>query len=392
MALKSPADVVHLLRRRFDRQHREWLGAGAASQGWPLDIPLGLPSEQAALAQPDATRAWVRAWQEWHGEGSVHWTERRWRTLGTQRLPELLRLDSPRQLAWWNGAAERWDRAVLRHAQLVRRWPVLSPRLGPAFDALADYSESDFERLVAALTWFEAHPRSGLYLRQVPVAGLDTKWIEARQSLVGGLVAALQGLDAGGVDFHAVCGLLRLPGLVRLRMLDPELRRQVGGLGDLSAPVADLARLALTPAHVVIVENLQTGLALDDMPGTVVFMAMGYGADQLGCLPWVAGADCLYWGDLDTHGFAILHRARSVLPALRSFLMDEHTLLQHRLLWNEEPNQHPAQVLDRLVAGEAAVYRGLKEHTWGPSIRLEQERLPMDWVQGELQHALARRQ
>lgn len=386
--MKTPADVRQLLRRRFDRQHRAWLEAGPENQAWPLNIALGLPGEQAALAQLEATRAWVRTWQAWQGEGSVCWTERRWRTLGTQRLPELLRLDSPRQLAWWIGALERWDRAVLRHARLVQRWPALASRAAVAFDALADFSDSDVDRLFAALAWFEANPSSGLYLRQVPIPGLDTKWIETRQSLLCSLLGALRGGEAGSADIYALCGLRRVPGLVRLRVLDPALRQRTGGVGDLSAPVDELARLSLEPCHVLIVENLQTGLALEDMPGAVAFMALGYGVDQLGRLPWVGGAQCRYWGDIDTHGFAILNRARSVLPNLRSFLMDEHTLLRHRTLWSEEPSQHPAQVLERLHVGEAEVYRGLKQHSWGPSVRLEQERIALDWVACELQGAL----
>ncbi|MEX5748567.1 Wadjet anti-phage system protein JetD domain-containing protein [Massilia sp. X63] len=389
--MKTPAEVRQLLLRRFGRQHRTWLEAGAASQAWPLDIPLGLPGEQAALAQMAATHAWVRTWQAWNGEGTLCWTERRWRTLGTQRLPERLRLDNPRQLAWWIGELDRWDRAVLRHAQLVQRWPALAVHAATAFDALADFSDSDIDRLVAALAWFEANPRSGLYLRQVPIPGLDTKWIEARQGLLCGLISVLHGFEAGASDIHALCGLRRVPGLVRMRALDPALRQRIGGLGDLSAPVEELARLDLDPCHVLIVENLQTGLALEDLPGVVAFMALGYGVDQLGGLPWLGGAHCLYWGDIDTHGFAILNRARGVLPNLRSFLMDQDTLLQHRPLWSEEPSQHPAQELERLHASEAAVYRGLKQHAWGASIRLEQERVALDWVAGELQRALGAR-
>lgn len=37
-----------------------------------------------------------------------------------------------------------------------------------------------------------------------------------------------------------------------------------------------------------------------------------------------------YWGDLDTHGSAILDRLRAWLPQTRSFLMDRETLLDHR--------------------------------------------------------------
>jgi hypothetical protein len=44
----------------------------------------------------------------------------------------------------------------------------------------------------------------------------------------------------------------------------------------------------------------------------------------------VQEVDVHYWGDLDTHGFAILHSLRAWLPQTQSFLMDRQTLAEHR--------------------------------------------------------------
>ena len=55
--------------------------------------------------------------------------------------------------------------------------------------------------------------------------------------------------------------------------------------------------------------------------------------------------------------------------------MDEHTLLEHKDLWGEEPSQHAAQALPNLTPDEQHVYQGLKNHRWGKRIRLEQERI-----------------
>lgn len=84
------------------------------------------------------------------------------------------------------------------------------------------------------------------------------------------------------------------------------------------------------------------------------------------------------WGDLDTHGFAILHRARSYLPTLKSVLMDEDTLLSHKALWVDEKEQHPAAEWALLTAAEQVVYQGLKQQRWGQNVRLEQERIAWD--------------
>lgn len=73
-----------------------------ASQ-WPLEVPLGIPTEQAALRQVDGVRAWVSAWQGWQGVGTLSWCERRWKALGVQRLPEKLALRGPEDVALWIG-------------------------------------------------------------------------------------------------------------------------------------------------------------------------------------------------------------------------------------------------------------------------------------------------
>lgn len=373
--MKLPDDVRDWLRRRFDSRHRDWLADLAGDAAWPLDIALGIPSEQAAIERLDATRAWVAAWQGWHGAGELQWTQRRWRTLGTQRLPELLRVDSPRQVAEWLGEGERWERAARRQALLEQRWPVLKRRLGRLFAALAAYTDADVDRLVATLAWIERHPDSNLYLRQLPIPGLDTKWVEARKGVLAELLGHILARPGDTEDFHALCGLRRPSSLVRMRVLDPALRARLGGIGDMAVPADELARLTIAPRHVVVVENLQTGLALGDLSGTVAFMGLGYGVDVLAGLPWVRDADCIYWGDIDTHGLAILSRLRSRLPAVRSVLMDEATLLAHRAFWTQETSQHAAQDPSHLLSTERALYQALKGHALGPSVRLEQERI-----------------
>jgi hypothetical protein len=133
----------------------------------------------------------------------------------------------------------------------------------------------------------------------------------------------------------------------------------------------------------------QTGLAMSDMPGAVVFMRLGYNVDVLARFPWLARAKCIYWGDLDTHGFAILHRARSYVPALQSVLMDEDTLLQHKTLWVDESAQHPATELTLLTEQEQQLYQDLKQQRWGQNVRLEQERIDWATAWSVLQRALA---
>jgi hypothetical protein len=428
--MKLPDDVRQLLARRYDSRHRDWLAADAGTdQGaglcaganpydstgvdmgigtepdadaskqrdWPWTIALGIPTEAVAQRQVDAVRHWASAWRAWRGAGTLRWTERRWRVLGTQSLPESLTLESPLQAAAWIGELDRWTRAGQRQRQLVRRWPQLAPRLPSVFAMLADYDEDDYQRLQLVLEWLAAHPASGLYPRQIPVAGVDTKWMETRKGTLGALAAGLlpaaggdggDGGDGDG-DFLALCGLRRPPATARLRILDPALRALTRGLGDICAPVEELAALDLPVSTVLVVENLQSGLALPDLPGAVAFIGLGYGVDVLGKLPWLRAARGIYWGDIDTHGYAILHRARSYLPRLESMLMDETTLRRYPRLWVSEGSQHGAGLLDLLNAREQAVYQALKSQAWGQNLRLEQERIPWPAVCAALRDSLS---
>lgn len=387
--MKLPEDVRQTLVRRFQSKHREWLIGDTGESQWPLEVPLGLPTEQAALRQVDGVRAWVSAWQGWQGVGTLSWCDRRWKALGVQRLPEKLALRGPEDVAMWIGESARWERAQSRYRALIARWPVLAQQLPRYFDVLADYSDADYQRLTEMLDWIASHPNSNLYPRQLPVSGLDSKWLDGRKGLLTDLVAAIQEDSSSDLDFYQRCGLKAPPLLVRMRVLDQSLRAHVGGVGDITAPVDDLAGISWPVSHVFIVENLQTGLAMSDMPGAVVFMRLGYNVDVLARLPWLARARCIYWGDLDTHGFAILHRARSYIPELQSVLMDEETLLRHKALWVDEAAQHSAAELTLLTKDEQQLYRDLKLQRWGQNVRLEQERIDWAAAWSVLQRSLA---
>jgi hypothetical protein len=386
--LKFPEDVQRWLMRRYQNQHRLWLTTEQRGDRWTMEIALGTPTEQVALTQWEGVRAWQAAWQSWSGVGELIWCERRWRSLGTQRVPEKLILSDPKDVAQWVGESARWSRASVRYAAMIERWPVLAGALPKHFNMLADYSDTDFERLIEMLSWIVANPHSHLYPRQLPIAGINSKWLESHKGPVSDLVATIHGDPSDVRDFFQRCGLKAQPEPIRLRILDPALRSGVGGLGDITAPWEQVAALNIPLARAFIVENLQTGLAFDDLPGAIVIMRLGYGVDVLGRLPWLASALCVYWGDLDTHGFAILNRARVHLPELQSVLMDEETLLSHQALWVEEKEQHPTDTLPLLTASEQDLYQSLKQNKWGQNVRLEQERVHWDIAWRALQRSI----
>jgi hypothetical protein len=126
--------------------------------------------------------------------------------------------------------------------------------------------------------------------------------------------------------------------------------------------------------RVYVVENEITYLAFPLTEGVMVVFGAGYAVSVLEPLDWLAGVDLVYWGDIDTHGFAILDRLRRRFPHARSMLMDRGTLLAHRSQWVSEPNPSAGR-LDLLNAEESQLYHHLVADALGPSVRLEQERV-----------------
>jgi hypothetical protein len=146
---------------------------------------------------------------------------------------------------------------------------------------------------------------------------------------------------------------------------------------------AELAHAALPVSRVYAVENEITYLAFPDVTDAAVFFGGGYAVSRLAPLHWLADMDLTYWGDLDTHGFAILNLLRRSFPHTRSMLMDRRTLLDHEGHWIQESEPN-SERLDLLDPAEADLYQDLVEDSFGRSVRLEQERIRFSAIEREL--------
>lgn len=372
--------------KRFDRAFPGWAqdtALHASQMPEPFVLPLGAPDEKQALADFDATSRWARDWLEYTGPGTVRLVQRSWRSLASQRIPTHLEFTTPDEVAEFVRRGTEWRKAQGRLKQLLGDWRSLRPIDRRTFTQLVGLSQPDWERTRAFLVWVDAHPTSGLLPRQLPIPGVDSKWFEAHRSLCVGLRRATVADETEADGF----GLRVLEPPLTLRILDATLRESMGGLSDFSAPPETLAALDWNPHTVIICENLQCAYSFGDIPGTVLIAKQGYAVDVLHRLPWLSAARILYWGDLDTHGFAILNRFRSHFPRAESILMDDATLLEHRDLWSTEAKQS-VQPLSLLTDSEREVLDSLRSDRYGAGVRLEQERIVWSAVEAAVAEKL----
>jgi hypothetical protein len=385
--MKSPQTVRSEVAVRFDKNFAAWAqDAEESTTAWPLSFSLGAPDERLALADFDAASAWARSWLDLtlDGDARVVTAQRSWRS-GSQRIPTHLVFDRADAVAAFVRRAAEWSTARRRLRELREDWGTLRRLDRRVLAQVVGLDSTEWSRVRAFLRWVETHPTSGLLPRQLPIPGVDSKWFETRRALCGALRRATinHEVEHAGRDGF---GLRALEPPLTLRVLDENLRTTLGGLTDFSAQPGVLAALDWAPGLVIVCENLQCAYSFGDLPGAVLIAKQGYAVDVLARLPWLATARILYWGDLDTHGFAILNRFRSYFPEAESLLMDERTLRANEQLWATEPAQN-TQSLSLLTANERAVLDGLRAGAYGDRVRLEQERIP--WADVEAAVSLA---
>jgi hypothetical protein len=148
------------------------------------------------------------------------------------------------------------------------------------------------------------------------------------------------------------------------------------------------SHLSLDVCRVFITENETNFLAFPDVEKSIVVFGAGYGWDALANGHWLNDCDVYYWGDIDTHGFAILNQLRRHFPHVKSLLMDRDTLIEHAAAWGSEPKQSLGS-LPMLTSDEGALYDDLQNNTIKESLRLEQEYIGYSWLTKRL-HELTR--
>lgn len=384
MSWTTPENLHAQVQRLWDRG--ELLRASVSEViAWPLRLTLKAPSAADLSDHFEAVRQWVHTIA-----GTPHvridWREWNHRVQGMQRLPAAVWVDSLENALAFIGQTRSTERYRALWQQTTDEQPVLLAWL-TKHPLQALHLADRWERLLAAVAWLKSHPRPHVYLRQVDAPGVDSKFIEAHRGVLTqwlDLALPPEVIDTtatGVAQFARRYGFLDKPARVRFRLLDPGLPSLRGclGLPDITLDATSFAELALPVAQVFITENETNFLAFPPVAEAMVIFGAGYGWDSLARATWLHGCNLYYWGDIDTHGFAILDQLLIHFPHVASFLMDRETLFTHRAQWGEEPE--PARHdLTRLKIKEAALYDELRFDRIQPKLRLEQERIGYGWL------------
>ncbi|GAA2134643.1 DUF3322 and DUF2220 domain-containing protein [Arthrobacter humicola] len=383
---------------------------------YPRRRSLKRPTAAALLSEYAAAQRWAAELFAGAGHYTLETVEVGRRTVGSNRIPAAAVFAAAEDEIAFVGKSREAARFRELAAGLGERDPLL---LGWAARRPLKLLELGSDSLTAARAalWLRDNPAPGIYVRQLALPGVHTKFIERNRQVIDQMLAAVTpgsdvdeevdgevsadalpepaveaaepdvALDDGAgrtaaARFARRHGFLHPPELVRFHILDPAIPA-LGGARDITVTAEAFSTLQL-PVHTVIAtENQVNFLALPDRPGALALYGGGYGFSSLQDAAWLRECEILYWGDVDTHGFRILDQLRAVHPHVESVLMDDETLLAHREAWGTEPSPSRA-TLTRLTAEEAVLYEALGNDTYGPAVRLEQELIRWDWAMERL--------
>ncbi len=385
----TPADLRAQVQKLWDKGMLLACLAGAEPL-FPRRLMLKGPTSSELAENFAEVRRWIARLTREAKRYRLVWRKVNHRILGLNDVPAEVWLDTLEDALGSIGKGREAECFAAQVASTEDRRPELVPwlkRRPLRALALAD----DWPRLLDIVSWLLCHPRPGVYLRQVDIAGVHSKFIESHRAVLAELFdlalppPAIETAASGAAGFCRRYGFRDKPRRLRLRLLDPHTALFPTGTDqDVTIGHETFARLDLAADRVFITENEINFLAFPRLSRSMVIFGAGYGFDQLSEAAWLHGRDIYYWGDIDTHGFAILDQLRVYFPQTASFLMDRATCLAHKPFWGMEP-QPERRDLTRLTGAENTLYDDLRYNRLGRQLRLEQERIGFDWVKKALE-------
>jgi hypothetical protein len=375
----TPAEVSATLRRRWNKG--EFL-ASSILQGtlYPVSISIKGPTSNQITADFASVQDWVAAWRK-QNDVRCEWKTVTHRLFGANEIPIAVHFHNAPEVVRFLGVHREWEEFQKLLDQTRSQLPGILPWLARrSTHALTLCSE--WTRILSVVTWIRDHPRSGIYLRQVDLPDVHTKFIEAHYGLISELLdsvlppQAIVSTARGPGTFNRRYGFLDKPQRVRFRYLDPSCSIEPSRLGDdLTIDAKSFAQLNPPVRRVFITENEINFLAFPNVPRSLIVFGAGYGWSALREARWMEHCELHYWGDIDTHGFSILDQLRKVFPHAQSFLMDTLTFESFRHLCSTEPSPVTRE-LHRLNPEESQVFNILLNENSLTKPRLEQERIP----------------
>lgn len=307
---------------------------------------------------------------------------RTFRRTGNHELPDVIVFETEEDYITFTGKKKEWNIFLINHEKIITSIPALSSWVQLHCLWLTE-SHINWNDVLKVCQYFIDTPRPGLYLRQLPI-DIHTKFIEENSTLIQSLLDFLIPDHIRNVNQRRFAERYFLQydaPLIRIRFLD-DLQCYNGKFSDISIPLPDFEKFETTAENVLITENKMNFLTLPSTTSTIaIWSGGGFNISYLRNATWLLNKHIFYWGDIDEHGFQILHQLRTYYHQAKSIMMDRQTYAQFNT-YAVDGTRNKSETLTLLTQEENELFRFLK--SLDSKNRLEQEKIPQAYVNHQL--------
>jgi hypothetical protein len=311
---------------------------------------------------------------------------RNFRRTGSHELPDTIVFESAEDYISFINKKKEWKVFLSAFEKIITAIPSLKFW---AFQHCLWLTDIDIHwtDVLKVCDYFILTPRPDLYLRQLPIE-IHTKFIEEHEVLIQSLLDFLIPDHIRSVNQKRFAERFFLrydEPLIRIRFLDAS-HPYNHNFSDISVPLSDFEKTELPAKNILLAENKMNFLTLPLVTSTIaIWSGGGFNISYLKNARWILNKRMFYWGDIDEHGFQILHQLRNYFPHAKSVMMDRNTynLFQNYAV---DGSRNKSEILNLLTKEEFELFRFLKSSD--KNNRLEQEKISQAYVDSYLKNII----
>jgi len=381
--MKNLTTIKTELQRRW---YKTYLPCGLVDtkQTFPLNISLKPPTNKQILEDWQTVKHWVSSYENLTETSlQITWQNKK-TTLGEQKIPRGVAFKTLVDLASFLQNTHQLKQYQTICQQILTRYPNLQDWCLKYSQKLLKFNKQ-WARILQVVDWLLNNLNSNLYLREIPLANIDSKFIELHKTLLFELLIILKPTLNKADNFEATLGLKKESVCLRIRFLG---KQSLQGVQDIQTPLNQLFKLDLIKMgieKIFITENKVNFLAFPKMNNSLIIFGKGYGFKDWKNWQSLNKLPLYYWGDIDADGFKILNQFKKQFPQTNAILMDQKTLLEHKVFWVKDQDK-PLEKLNYLNQLEQDMYQAILTNKWQKNLRLEQERISIVWITNYLKN------